>query len=75
MHSFRLTNTQFDKKSYLGHLKDYMKKVKNQLKENGASEDTVKEFETGASAFAKKVIANIKDYDFYIGESMDPDGM
>jgi hypothetical protein len=75
VHSFRLTNTQFDKKSYLGHLKDYMKKVKNQLKENGASEDTVKEFETGAQAFAKKVIANIKDYDFYIGESMDPDGM
>ena len=52
-----------------------MKKVKNGLKENGASEETVKEFETGASGFAKKVIANIKDYDFYIGESMDPDGM
>lgn len=75
VHSFRLTSTSFDKKSYLGHLKDYMKKVKNQLKENGASEETVKEFETGASSYAKKIVSNFKDYDFYIGESMDPDGM
>jgi hypothetical protein len=75
VHSFRLTSVPFDKKAYLGHLKDYMKKVKTSLKDNGASDDTVKEFETGASAYAKKIIANFKDYDFYIGESMDPDGM
>lgn len=53
----------------------YMKKVKEELKKKGASEDEVKEFETNAGAFAKKLIANFKDYDFYIGESMDPDGM
>ena len=70
-----MTSTQFDKKGYLSHLKSYMKKVKDGLKENKASEDTIKEFETGASAYAKKIIANFKDYDFYIGESMDPDGM
>lgn len=52
-----------------------MKKVKEQLKANGASDDTVKEFETGASSYAKKVVANFKDYEFLIGESMDPDGM
>lgn len=75
VHSFRLNPTQFDKKGYLLHLKDYMKKVKAQMKESGASDDAVKEFETGASAYAKKIVANIKDYDFYIGESMDPDGM
>ena len=75
VHSFRLTSVPFDKKAYLGHLKEYMKKVKSSLKENGAGDDTVKEFETGASAYAKKIIANFKDYDFYIGESMDPDGM
>lgn len=75
VHSFRLTSAPFDKKAYLGHLKDYMKKVKSTLKENGASEDTIKEFETGASAYAKKIVGKFKDYDFYIGESMDPDGM
>lgn len=52
-----------------------MKKVKEALKEKGASDDEVKEFETGAQAFAKKIINNFKDYEFLIGESMDPDGM
>ena len=52
-----------------------MKKVKASLVERGASEDEVKEFETGAMKFAKKVYANFGDYEFLIGESMDPDGM
>jgi hypothetical protein len=28
-----------------------------------------------SGAFAKKIIGNFKDYEFLIGESMDPDGM
>jgi hypothetical protein len=52
-----------------------MKKVKEALKEKGASDEEVKEFEKGAQAFAKKIINNFKDYEFLIGESMDPDGM
>lgn len=75
VHSFRLNETSFDKKSYLSHLKTYMKKVKEAMKEKGASEDEVKEFEKGASTFAKKIVGNFKDYEFLIGESMDPDGM
>ncbi|RDL40573.1 Mss4-like protein [Venustampulla echinocandica] len=75
VNSFRLQSTQFDKKSYLSHLKGYMKKVKELLKEKGADESVVTEFEKGAQAYAKKIIGNFKDYDFYIGESMDPDGM
>ena len=42
---------------------------------NGASEDEVKEFEKGAQAFAKSVVGNFKDYEFLIGNSMDPDAM
>ena len=52
-----------------------MKKVKEAMKEKGAGEDQVKEFETAAQGYAKKIVANFKDYDFLIGESMDPDGM
>lgn len=52
-----------------------MKKVKEAMKEKGASEDEVATFEKGASTFAKKIVANFKDYEFLIGESMDPDGM
>jgi len=52
-----------------------MKKVKEALKEKNAPEETITAFEKGAQAYAKKIVANFKDYDFYIGESMDPDGM
>jgi len=52
-----------------------MKKVKEAMKAKGASDDEVKQFETGASGYAKKIVGNFKDYEFFIGESMDPDGM
>ena len=52
-----------------------MKKVKEALKEKNASEEEITTFEKGAQGFAKKIIANFKDYEFLIGESMDPDGM
>ncbi|KAI9705166.1 MAG: hypothetical protein M1820_005313 [Bogoriella megaspora] len=75
VHSFRLNETSFDKKSYLTHLKTYMKKVKEGMKAKGASDDDVKAFESGAQNYAKKIVGNFKDYEFLIGESMDPDGM
>ncbi|KAK7187782.1 hypothetical protein DPSP01_010832 [Paraphaeosphaeria sporulosa] len=75
VHSFRLNETSFDKKQYLTHLKGYMKAVKAKLQEKGASADEVAAFEKGAQGFAKKIVANFKDYEFLIGESMDPDGM
>lgn len=75
VYSFRLNQTSFDKKSYLGHLKDYMKKVKSAMKTKGASDEEVGAFEKAASGYAKKIVANFKDYEFLIGESMDPDGM
>jgi len=73
--SFRFSSTQYDKKAYLTHLKGYMKKVKEELKKKEATEDYIRGFESKAQAFAKKVVGNFKLYDFYIGESMDPDGM
>jgi len=57
------------------HTAGFMKKVKEGMKAKGASDEDVKAFETGASSYAKKIVANFKDYDFYVGESMDPDGM
>lgn len=52
-----------------------MKSVKKALQDAGKSEEEVKEFETGAAAFAKKIVANFKDWEFLTGESMNPDGM
>jgi glutaredoxin 2 len=54
----------------------YLKKVVEKLKEKGASEDEVKSFQTKVQGYFTKVIGpNFKDYDFYVGESMDTDGM
>lgn len=50
-----------------------MKAVKTQLQESNP--DRVAAFEKGAQDLAKKIVANFKDYEFYIGESMNPDGM
>jgi len=72
-HAFRLQPTSFDKKSYLTYLKSYMKAVKAVLQES--KPDRVAVFEKNAAAFAKKIVANFKDYEFYTGESMDADGM
>ncbi|KAK7060600.1 hypothetical protein VNI00_001366 [Paramarasmius palmivorus] len=71
--SFRLQSTSFDKKSFLTYLKGYMKAVKAHLAEKAP--DRVEAFEKGAQAYAKKVVANFKDFEFYTGESMNPDGM
>jgi hypothetical protein len=50
-----------------------MKAVKTKLAETNP--DRVAAFEKGAQAFAKKVVSNFSDYEFYTGESMDPEGM
>lgn len=50
-----------------------MKKVKQYLEEKHPEQVT--EFEKGAQAYIKKVIGSFKDWEFYTGESMDPDGM
>ncbi|KAL8933111.1 MAG: hypothetical protein Q9211_005954 [Gyalolechia sp. 1 TL-2023] len=64
------------KKDYMSQLKTYMKKVVAKLKEGGADEEKIKAFQTGAQNYYTKHIApNFKDFDFYTGESMDPDGM
>jgi hypothetical protein len=73
VHSFRLAPTSFDKKSYMTYIKSYMKAVKAYLVENNP--DRVPIFEKKVAVFVKKILGNFKDYEFYVGESMDPDGM
>ncbi|KAI8091336.1 Mss4-like protein [Gilbertella persicaria] len=70
VHSFRLVQTSFDKKSYMVYIKGYMKAVKAQL-----PAERVPDFEKNVAALVKKILGNFKDYEFYIGESMNPDGM
>jgi len=73
--AMRLQSTSFDKKSYLAALKKYMKDIKEHLKSINAPEAEITTFEKGAQAYAKKVVGNFKDYEFYTGENMNPVGM
>ncbi|EKM59974.1 uncharacterized protein PHACADRAFT_250798 [Phanerochaete carnosa HHB-10118-sp] len=73
VHSFRLQATTFDKKSYLAYLKGYMKAVKAKLQET--KPEQVAEFEQAAQNFAKKIVGDFKNFEFFTGESMNPDGM
>ena len=73
VYSMRLQSTSFDKKTYVTYLKGYMKKVKAYLAEKDPSR--VEAFEKGAQNYAKKIIANFKDFEFYTGDGMDPDAM
>jgi hypothetical protein len=73
VYSFRLSTTSFDKKSYMTYIKGYMKSLKTYLNEN--SPDRVAVFEKKVASFVKKILENFKDYEFYVGETMNPDGM
>lgn len=52
-----------------------MKAVKKALQDAGKTEDEVKAFEKRAQGLAKKILGSFKDYEFYTGESMNPEGM
>lgn len=72
VYSFRLQSTSFDKKSYMTYIKGYMKAVKKHLEESDP--DRVAVFEKKVTPFVKKILENFKDYEFYVGESMNPEG-
>jgi len=71
--SFRLEQTSFDKKSYLMCIKAYMKAIKAKLEESNPSRVPI--FEKGAQAYVKKILEKFDDYEFYTGDSMDPEAM
>ena len=48
----------------------------SKLKAEGKSEEEIKKFQAGIQNYYTKEIApNFKDFDFYTGESLDPEGM
>ena len=54
----------------------YLKAVKAALVEKKATEEEISQFEKGVSKYVKeKLLPNFKDFEFYTGEKMDPDGM
>ncbi|XP_022596431.1 translationally-controlled tumor protein [Seriola dumerili] len=69
----KLQETAFDKKQYLTYIKEYVKVIKAKLEESNP--ERVEAFTVGMTAEVKKIVGNIKNYQFFTGESMNPEGM
>jgi len=59
IHNYRLVETNYDKKSYMGYIKGYMKSVLEKIKASG-NEERAAAFTAGAQTFVKKVLALIR---------------
>lgn len=71
VHNNRYTETNYDKASYMAHIKGYMKALLEKIEDA----DAKKAFQANASAFVKQVLKDIGDYQFFIpeGNEEDPD--
>lgn len=69
----RLVEYTISKKDYMTHIKGYMAEVKKYLSEDKPSE--VEIFQKNVQEFIKGVIGDFKEYQFFCGESMQPEGM
>jgi len=73
VHNHRLVQTHYTKDQYKTHIRAYMKKLLDYLKEK--KPERVEGFKNAAQEFVKKVLADFDEvqYEFYTGESMDPE--
>ncbi|XP_013375154.1 PREDICTED: translationally-controlled tumor protein-like [Chinchilla lanigera] len=68
-----LQETSFTKEAYKKYIKDYMKPIKSKLEERRS--ERVKLFMTAAAEQIKHILAKNKNYQFFFGANMSPDGM
>ncbi|KAK2497994.1 hypothetical protein MC885_005663 [Smutsia gigantea] len=67
------SSRSFTRGAYCKYIKDRMKSIKGKREEQRP--ERVKPFMTGAAKQSKHVLANFRNYQFLIGESVSPDGM
>lgn len=69
----KLQLTSFDKKGYLTYMKDYVKAIKAHLEANNP--ERVEKFVADSPGAVKRILSDLKNFEFYTGESMNLDGM
>ena len=69
--AFHLEETAFTKKDFMTYIKTYMKRLKEHLEQNNP--DRVKAFMSEIQVFVKDVLGRFDDFQFFTGESMDPE--
>lgn len=57
-------------KDFKAQMKPFIKAVVDKLEDEAA----LAEFKAGAAGALKFIFSNLADYEFYVGESMNPDG-
>ncbi|VDQ11854.1 unnamed protein product [Trichobilharzia regenti] len=85
VHGSRLVSTQFDKQSFRTYLKvngplvmltlfkGYLKNIKERLSRENPERASI--FENNVKGYLANVLKNLDDYEYFTGESMNPDGM
>ena len=68
-----LTETNFDKKSFMVYIKTYMKRLLGSLKKDNP--ERAQKFQGEAQAFVKKVLGRFNEYQFFYGPAMDVEAM
>ena len=69
----KLCETGFAKKDFKVYMKDFLKKTIEYLKKEG-KDDEIPNFKKGAQAAMVHIMDTFKDWVFYTGESMNPEG-
>jgi len=71
----RLVETGFSKNDYKNYLKTYTKSLQDKWKELEYTEDQINNAKTKLTEAVKKVLPKLGDFQFFLGESTNPDGM
>jgi len=75
VYAFKLKPYDIDKKQYTKYIKDYGKKLIDSLTAAGKSEEEITAFKAKLQAKCGQIVKNFKDYDVYITEDYNEDGM
>jgi len=75
VYAFKLKPYDIDKKQYTKYIKEYGKKLVEKLKAGGASDEEIEAFKAKMAKKCGEIVKNFKDYDVYINEDYNEDGM
>ncbi|GIY73580.1 translationally-controlled tumor protein homolog [Caerostris darwini] len=71
----RLVETGFSKADYKNYLKTYTKSLQDKWKEMGKSDSEISDYKSKFTQAVKKVLPKVGDFQFFMGESTNPDGL
>merc|ERR1711973_438219 len=73
VYSMRLVQTGFHRKAFQETMKAFCKAIVEKLKET--KPERVDVFKSGVNTLLRNVIKSLKEYEFYTGASMNPEGL